>query len=113
MLQWLMFTALSTPATGTLPHPVATCETVMEAPDINSTAEESDSQNPAADSDEAAIDAASDDAQARLWLRTLVPLLQIRATEADQNPGVQKALDRMYRAAADRATRILRADMLD
>jgi len=74
---------------------------------------ENSAPDPVTDSDEALIDAAADDAQARLWLRTLVPLLQIRATEADQNPGVQKALDRMYRAAADRATRILRADMLD
>jgi len=44
---------------------------------------ENSAPDPVTDSDEALIDAAADDAQSRLWLRTLVSLLQIRATEAD------------------------------
>ncbi len=81
----------------------------METSPSDSTLPDSDCQDPVQD----AVDAAADDAQARLWLRALVPLLQCRSTEQDGSPRVQKALDRMFTAAADRATRILRADMLD
>jgi hypothetical protein len=47
----------------------------------------------------------------RLWLRALVPLLQLRSQEPDPNDRVQFALDRMYVAACERVARILRSDL--
>src|SRR4051794_25414888 len=46
------------------------------------------------------------DIQNRLWIKALVPLLQLRAQEADPSERVQFALDRMYIAACERAARI-------
>ncbi len=76
-----------------------------------STAESPDS-DPAAESDDALIDAAADDAQARLWLRTITMLLQSRPAEPDADTKIQRALSRLWIAAADRAARILRADVV-
>lgn len=64
-----------------------------------------------ADPIETAAEMLDDAVQARLWLRTLTPLLQQRSAEPDHCASVQAALDRMHRAAADRATRILRGDL--
>ncbi len=69
--------------------------------------------DPSDETEEDLVDAAADDAQARLWLRTITALLQIRSIEPDPADRVQRALDRLWIAAADRAARILRSDMLD
>jgi hypothetical protein len=50
--------------------------------------------------------------QNRLWLKTLVPLLQLRSQETDPSDRVQYALDLMYIAACERIARILRSDLL-
>lgn len=65
-----------------------------------------------ADPIETAAEMLDDAVQARLWLKALVPILQLRSAEPDHCQSVQAALDRMIRAAADRAARILRADMM-
>jgi hypothetical protein len=49
--------------------------------------------------------------QNRLWLKTLVPLLQLRSQETDPSDRVQYALDLMYIAACERIARILRSDL--
>ncbi len=58
------------------------------------------------------------DLQHRLWLKAVVPLLQIRTQETDTGiiPGlcsgrVQFAFDRMYVAACERIAHILRSDL--
>jgi len=82
----------------------------MEPSSPNSTAAES--PDPTGQAEEALIDAAADDAQARLWLRSITALLQSRPAEPDSDPKIQKALSRLWIAAADRAARILRADVV-
>ena len=51
--------------------------------------------------------------QCRLWIRTIVPLLQLRSHESDPSPRVQYASDQMCIAAYERITRILRSDIGD
>ena len=51
------------------------------------------------------------DVQHRLWLRAVVPLLQLRTQETDPSQRVQFALDQMYIAACERVARLLRSDM--
>ncbi len=53
------------------------------------------------------------EAQKRLWLRAIVPLLQLRSRESDPSARVQLALDLMYIAACERVARILRSDLPD
>jgi len=61
---------------------------------------------------EGAAEAMDTDHQHRLWLRTIVQMLGTRTAEQDPCERVQKALDRLYVAAAERAARILRTDMI-
>jgi hypothetical protein len=51
--------------------------------------------------------------QHRLWLRAVVPLLQLRSHETDPSQRVQFALDQMYIAACERVARLLRSDLAD
>jgi hypothetical protein len=51
------------------------------------------------------------EAQGRLWLRAITPLLQLRSHESDPSGRVQLAFDLMHIAACDRARRILRGDL--
>jgi hypothetical protein len=51
------------------------------------------------------------DVQSRLWLKAVVPLLQLRSHEADPNGRVQFAFDLMYIAACERIARILQSDL--
>ena len=52
------------------------------------------------------------DVQNRLWIRALVPLLQLRSQETDASGRVQFAFDLMHIAACERVARILRSDLL-
>ncbi len=84
----------------------------METPD--STADSlADAQSEAEiDEDEdLAVDNASDEAQSRLWIRALTPLLQLRKHDSDPSDRVQYAFDLMYIAACERVARILRSDL--
>jgi hypothetical protein len=58
-----------------------------------------------------AVDNAADEGQHRLWVRALVPLLQLRSQETDPSPRVQLALDQMVIAACERVGRICRSDL--
>ena len=49
--------------------------------------------------------------QKRLWVRALVPLLQLRSQESDPSGRVQLAQDMMHIAACERIGRILRSDL--
>jgi hypothetical protein len=51
------------------------------------------------------------DSQQRLWLKAVIPLLQIQSQETEQSGRTQFAFDMMYIAACDRVARILRSDM--
>jgi hypothetical protein len=51
------------------------------------------------------------DVQHRLWLKAIVPLLQLRSHETDPSSRVQFAFDLMYIAACERIARILRTDL--
>ena len=51
------------------------------------------------------------DLQHRLWVRVVVPLLQLRSHESDPNGRVQFAYDQMHIAACERVARILRSDL--
>ena len=51
------------------------------------------------------------DVQNRLWLKAVVPLLQLRSHETDPSGRVQFAFDQMYVAACERVARILRRDL--
>lgn len=53
------------------------------------------------------------DVQQRLWLKAVIPLLQLRSSEADPSGRVQYAFDRMYISACERIVRILRGDLPD
>ncbi len=52
-----------------------------------------------------------DESQRRLWLRTIIPLLQIRSHNSDPSGRVQLAYDLMHIAACERASRLLRSDL--
>jgi hypothetical protein len=53
------------------------------------------------------------EAQKRLWVRALVPLLQLRSRDSDPSGRVQLALDMMHIAACERICRVLRGDLSD
>jgi len=58
------------------------------------------------------VDAAIDyESQQRLWLRAIVPLLNLRSAETDPSGRVQLALDLMMIAACERVGRIMRGDL--
>lgn len=85
-------------------------------PDPNPNAEpdpDSDSDLETADPIETAAELLADEAQQRLWLKVLTPILAQRSHETDPNPRVEEAYCRLYMAAANRAARICRADMID
>jgi hypothetical protein len=49
--------------------------------------------------------------QNRLWIKAIVPILQLRSRDAHVNVRVQYALDRLHIAACERLTRILASDL--
>jgi len=51
------------------------------------------------------------DVQNRLWLKAVVPLLQLRFHETDPSGRVQFTFDQMYVAACEQVARILRPDL--
>ena len=57
---------------------------------------------------QAALD---EESQKRLWLRTIIPLLQLRSHDSDPSSRVQLAYDLMHIAACERASRLLRSDL--
>ena len=51
--------------------------------------------------------------QKRLWLRALIPLLQLRSHDSDPSGRVQLAFDLMHIAACERIRCLLRSGMPD
>jgi hypothetical protein len=51
------------------------------------------------------------DPHLRAWLRTIKPILELRAVEPDISPRVQFAYDQMIIAACERIGRICRSDL--
>jgi hypothetical protein len=51
------------------------------------------------------------ESQQRLWLKAILPLLQLRSPDTDPSDRVQFAFDQMTIAACERAARILRTDL--
>jgi hypothetical protein len=58
-----------------------------------------------------ACDYIDEEAQKRLWVRTIIPLLQLRSHDSDPSGRVQLAFDLMHIAACERVARILRNDL--
>jgi hypothetical protein len=56
-------------------------------------------------------DAQAVEGQARLWLKAIAPLLQLRSHDSDPSSRVQLAFDLMHIAACERAARVLRSDL--
>jgi hypothetical protein len=52
-----------------------------------------------------------DHTQARLWIRAITPLLQLRSHDSDPSGRVQLAFDMMHIAACERVSRLLRSDL--
>ncbi len=79
--------------------------------------------DPTADNDDLDQDTSVDDelvadiidleSQKRLWVRALIPLLQLRSRDSDPSGRVQLALDLMHIAACERIRRLLRSDLPD
>jgi hypothetical protein len=72
--------------------------------------------NPQAEVSEAApesevVEWADDELAGRLWIKVIGPLVQCRSQDSDPSPRVQLALDRMFIAACERATRIFNSDV--
>jgi hypothetical protein len=63
------------------------------------------------DAPEAASTFVDAEIQNRLWLKAVLPLLQLRSQETDPSDRVQFALDLMHIAACERIARILRSDL--
>jgi hypothetical protein len=51
--------------------------------------------------------------QKRLWLRSIIPLLQLRSHDTDSSGRVQLAIDLMHIAACERVRRLLLSDLPD
>jgi hypothetical protein len=51
--------------------------------------------------------------QKRLWLRALIPLLQLRSHDSDPSGRVQLAFDLMHIAACERIRGLLRTNLPD
>jgi hypothetical protein len=51
--------------------------------------------------------------QKRLWLRAIIPLLQLRSRDSDPSGRVQLAFDQVHIAACERVRRLLRSDLPD
>ncbi len=61
---------------------------------------------------ETAVESCFDsETQDRLWLRAIIPVLQLRTRESDPSGRVQLALDRMVISACERVGRIMRSDL--
>jgi hypothetical protein len=54
-----------------------------------------------------ACDYIDDEVQKRLWVRTIIPLLQLRSHDTDPSGRVQLAFDLMHISACDAVGRIL------
>ena len=70
-----------------------------------------DSFNPDPTADELIQAALDEESQKRLWLRAIIPLLQLRSHDPDPSGRVQLAFDLMHIAACERASRLLRSDL--
>jgi hypothetical protein len=51
------------------------------------------------------------ESQKRLWVRTLIPLLELRSHDSDPSDRVQLAVDLLHVAACERISRIVRSDL--
>ncbi len=72
-----------------------------------------DDDDTAQEQPETELDRAADDEAARLWVVSISALLGSRPGKPDRSAAVNRALDRFFTVALDRATRILRSDMTD
>jgi hypothetical protein len=57
------------------------------------------------------VDVFEHEAEQRLWLKAIIPLLALRSHDSDPSSRVQLAFDLMHIAACERVRRILRSDL--
>jgi len=79
--------------------------------DAISAEDQGDSDSPA--DDDLVAEVIDLETQKRLWLRAIVPLLQLRSRDSDPSSRVQLSQDLMHIAACERVSRILRSDLPD
>ena len=94
------------------PEPKTSSANDGEIPDENHVDDDQvDDDDPTNDDLVEAIDI---ETQKRLWLRAIVPVLQLELPDASTSPScVATAATRMKTAAYDRVSRLLRSDMID
>jgi hypothetical protein len=63
--------------------------------------------------DDMVADVLDFETQRRLWVRAIIPLLQLRSHDSDPSGRVQLAFDLMHIAACERVSRILQSDLPD
>jgi hypothetical protein len=71
----------------------------------------SDDEDDVPSPDDMVTEALDLESQQRLWLRALIPLLQLRSRDSDPSGRVQLAFDLMHIAACERVSRIVRGDL--
>ena len=76
-------------------------------PPLSSDADDDDISSP----DDMVAEALDLETQQRLWLRAIIPLLQLRSHDSDPSGRVQLAFDLMHIAACERVSRLVRADL--
>ena len=80
------------------------CDTTSPTPDL-----EDDTPT----DDDLVADIIDLETEKRLWLRAIIPLLQLRSHDSDPSARVQLSSDLMHIAACERARRLLRSDLPD
>jgi hypothetical protein len=79
--------------------------------DDEATAEQTDDTADETVDDEDLQQAIDFETQRRLWVRSLIPLLQMRSHDSDPSGRVQLAFDLMHIAACERIGRICHSDL--
>jgi len=86
--------------------------TETDADQVEQPDEDDEDEETAAPAVDDQVDAALEhEAQQRLWLRAIIPLLNLRSHETDPSSRVQLAFDLMHVAACERVGRLMRADL--
>ncbi len=79
----------------------------------NTTSPENDLDDDSPTDDNLVAELIDLETQKRLWLRALIPLLQLRSHDSDPSGRVQLAFDLMHIAACERIRCLLRTDLPD
>jgi hypothetical protein len=79
----------------------------------NATSPDNDLEDESPTDDDLVADLIDLESQKRLWVRALIPLLQLRSHDSDPSGRVQLAFDLMHIAACERIRSLLQTDLPD